>query len=252
MGGNSVAASIFQNELSICWLGQAGYVLNTSKSSVAIDPYFSNDPRMPRLVSSPISPEALKVDLIICTHDHEDHTDIEALKIIAQKTDCLFVGPKNVVKRFKEIEIKKRRIISLNVGDCVNIAGIELRGTFCIPNEEKVLDSIGVLITFENGITFYHTGDTGFHDFLFYLSKYNLDIMAVCINGKLGNMDMNEAARLTRYLRPRIVMPNHYGMFEHNDADPYEFKGKLLASFAEAECRILDVGKEFIFKKDVS
>ncbi|MFH1905146.1 MAG: MBL fold metallo-hydrolase [bacterium] len=239
-----------QNELGIWWLGQAGYILKSLKFTLAIDPYLSNDPRMPRLVSSPIEPENLKVDLIVCTHDHEDHTDVETLKVVNKKVDCQFLGPKNVVKRLKKIGIKKNRIIQLDVGDNIKIGNINLRSTFCIPNEEKVLDSIGMIITFENGISFYHTGDTGFHDFLFYLSKYDIDIMAICINGKLGNMGIDEAVRLTRYLKPCVVIPNHYGMFKHNNADPYEFQGKLLGSFVEPECQILEIGKAYIFKKN--
>jgi L-ascorbate 6-phosphate lactonase len=47
--------------------------------------------------------------------------------------------------------------------------------------------------------------------------------LSVCINGKLGNMNLQEAARLTAQLQPRQVLPMHWGLFAENTLDPLEF-----------------------------
>jgi L-ascorbate metabolism protein UlaG (beta-lactamase superfamily) len=71
--------------------------------------------------------------------------------------------------------------------------------------------------------------------------------MFVCINGGMGNMGIDEAVKLTRLLRPRVVVPNHYGMFEENTDDPVRFRTRLLATGADPDCQILKVGEKYLY-----
>ena len=72
-------------------------------------------------------------------------------------------------------------------------------------------------------------------------------MMLVCINGKMGNMDIDEAVKLTRCLRPKVVIPNHYGMFADNTADPFQFRARLLSTGAESTCVILKIGEKYVY-----
>ena len=56
-------------------------------------------------------------------------------------------------------------------------------------------------------------------------------MMFVCINGKLGNMNVEEAVRLTRVIMPKVAVPTHYGMFESNTEDPKKYTSQLKKSF---------------------
>jgi L-ascorbate metabolism protein UlaG (beta-lactamase superfamily) len=55
--------------------------------------------------------------------------------------------------------------------------------------------------------------------------------MFICINGKLGNMNAEEAARLTEIITPRLAVPNHYGMFESNTEDPMAYLSRIQCGF---------------------
>ena len=72
--------------MKIKWLGQSGYVLSDGRTVIYIDPYLSdsvsrieNRPRMRRI---PVKPQDVKADGIICTHNHLDHLDIDAIPLI--------------------------------------------------------------------------------------------------------------------------------------------------------------------------
>ncbi|MEX2381926.1 MAG: dihydrodipicolinate synthase family protein, partial [Opitutales bacterium] len=54
-----------------------------------------------------------------------------------------------------------------------------------------------------------------------------VDLLLVCINGRLGNMSATEAAKLASEIRPRLAVPIHYGMFPNNTADPDTFTTPL-------------------------
>ena len=242
------SAKVSPGQVAIWWIGQAGYIIKTSKGKVIfIDPYLSGG--SVRMVPPPLEPEEIECDLYICTHNHGDHADLKSISRIARKEEMTFVGPKNVVKSLLELGIRRDKICEVNVGDFVELERVKIRGTFCIPTDDTVLDTEGFLLQMEDGITIYHSGDTGFHDFLFYLSKYPIDIMMVCINGGMGNMDIEEAVRLTRLLRPRVVIPNHYGMFAGNTADPVRFRARLIGTREEAPCEILKMGEKYLYTR---
>ena len=71
--------------MKITWLGQAGFLLETSGLKIIIDPYLSEsclklNPDLYRRM--PIDEKYLEIepDVIIITHDHLDHYDPETLK----------------------------------------------------------------------------------------------------------------------------------------------------------------------------
>ena len=48
-------------------------------------------------------------------------------------------------------------------------------------------------------------------------------MLVACVNGRWGNMDHNEAAKVARQLNVALSIPTHYGMFAENTADPMDF-----------------------------
>ena len=56
-------------------------------------------------------------------------------------------------------------------------------------------------------------------------------MMFICINGRLGNMNVEDAVKLTKILSPRVGVPTHYGMFESNTEDPRKYLRELDCGF---------------------
>lgn len=239
--------------LALWWLGQSGYIFKTSEGlRLAIDPYLSGimegrPEDFPRLVPPPISPTELDVEVLFVTHAHGDHLDLAIFEGKKKEDIPVVVGPPSVGQALAAAGIECPEIHILRAGQSLQLGSLKVTATFCIPNEEMAIDSIGYVVEFPDGISLYHTGDTDFHPFLYYLSRFKLDLVLTCINGKYGNMGIQGAAELTRYLKPNVVIPHHYGMFALNDADPYEFLGSLKKSFAESEVGIPSIGETNVY-----
>ena len=205
--------------LKLKWIGQSGYILNDGKMEICIDPYLSDVVGRlhgrPRMVRAPFSPEDLKSDIVICTHDHLDHVDIDAIPYM-KKENMLFFAPSDAEKTLRECGVINYK--SFNEGDKYHIGDFEIEAVFA----DHSVPAIGLIIK-HNGITMYFSGDTLYNKKLEELAKYKIDLMFICINGKLGNMNVKEAIRLTEILRPKVGIPAHYGMFESNTEEPGKY-----------------------------
>ena len=213
--------------MNIRWIGQSGYILNDGMTEICIDPYLSNVvdrvANRGRMVKAPFSPEELKSDVIICTHNHLDHADIDAIPLM-DKSDMLFLAPTDAKQQLIECGVEK--YIGFDEGDVYTVGDFELRAVYA----NHSVPAVGLIIKHPSA-TLYFTGDTLYDEKLKEVKKHNIDIMFICINGKLGNMNAEEAARLTDLIRPKVGVPTHYGMFESNTEDPRQYTSKVENGF---------------------
>ena len=227
------------NSLKIRWIGQSGYILNDGKTEICIDPYLSDVvnriANRPRMVKAPLLPEELKSDVVICTHNHLDHIDIDAIPLI-KKENILFLAPDDAKQTLLECGVINYK--AFNEGTAVNIGDFELKAVFA----DHTVPAIGVIIK-HNGITMYFSGDTEYSKKLEGLKEYNIDIMFICINGKLGNMNVGKAVQLTKIINPKVGVPTHYGMFESNTENPLKYTAKLDCGF------VMEYNKEYDAKE---
>ncbi|MBQ8894685.1 MAG: MBL fold metallo-hydrolase [Clostridia bacterium] len=215
--------------MKIKWLGQGGYLLWDDCNAVCIDPYLSDCVTRlagrKRLVPAPIAPEELKADVVICTHNHLDHVDIDAIPRMDPR--ITFLAPADCQGKFQELGVKLHRIFE--EGDTVELGDFRLEAV----HAEHTVPAIGVLVHYGDK-TYYFSGDTFYHEALV---GRRIDGMFICINGRLGNMNVEEAKTLTRLIQPRFAVPNHYDLLEGNTEDPRKFDLPY--------ARILEHGKEY-------
>ena len=213
--------------LSIKWIGQSGYILSDGKTEVCIDPYLSDIvnriANRPRMVKAPFLPEELKSNVVICTHNHLDHVDIDAIPLM-KKEDMLFLAPSDAKKQLIECGVKNYR--EFDEGTICNIGEFVFEAVYA----DHTVPAVGVIVK-HSGITMYFSGDTEYNERLENLKDYNIDIMFICINGKLGNMDVDEAIKFTKIINPKVGVPTHYGMFESNTENPSNYTSKLECGF---------------------
>ena len=213
--------------LKIRWIGQSGYILSDGKKEVCIDPYLSDVvnriTNRPRMVDAPFLPEQLKSDIVICTHNHLDHVDIDAIPLM-KKDNMLFLAPSDAENTLLECGVVDYK--AFDKGTVVKIGGFELEAVFA----DHTVPAVGVIVK-HGGITMYFSGDTEYNKKLEELKEYNIDIMFICINGKLGNMNVDDAIELTKIINPKVGVPTHYGMFESNTENPENYTSKLKCGF---------------------
>ena len=207
------------NNMKIRWIGQGGYLISDGKTELCIDPYLSDAVEKAsgkkRLVKAPFSPDELRSDAVICTHNHIDHVDPDA---ISQMTGLRFFAPSDCEGRIRDCGVTD--YTPFDEGDRIRIGDFEIEAVYA---DHTTKSAIGVLVR-HSGVTVYVTGDTFYNERLI---RDGVDIFIVCINGKLGNMSVDEEIRLTREIKPKIAIPSHYGMFAENTEDPKKFTSAL-------------------------
>lgn len=222
--------------MTITWLGQSGYLLKTSNTQILIDPYLSDVvnrvANRPRLVPTPINPAEVTVDAVICTHNHLDHLDVDAIPLMPDGQ--LFISTKEGVEVLSGLGKQNTR--SLSVGETIRIGDCCITAVFA----DHTVEAFGLVVT-ACGITMYFSGDTLFNERLFVLNEFSPDITFICINGKLGNMNVEEAILTASKINAKVNVPNHYGMFASNTEDPTKFTTRISNGFIMEFAKYYDV-----------
>lgn len=217
--------------MKLYWLGQAGfYLVADHGTAIMIDPYMSDSLLQDRgekyLRELPINKEFLKakVDVMVITHAHADHMDFATLdQVFAVNHGVAVMAPRNVLSQLRARYGETENYMLFEPGVEITMNTILFRASYACHSDEC---PIGVIIEGE-GKVLCHTGDTMFHTRLKTELPVEADLLMLPINGVGNNMNAVDAARLTRSLRPRLVMPMHWDMFKAYGCDVEPFCSQL-------------------------
>ena len=236
----------------IRWIGQGGYAITDARGTrYLVDPYLSGSVEKgsshARLVAPPWPPQDAPADYVLCTHDHLDHTDPEALLQMHSVRE--FVGPPSSMATLKGRGISAERLRAIERGQTLIVGQAPERGyrgqaqVSAYPAIHTA-DSVGFLLDMDEW-KLYITGDSEFGPELEVLKGLEPDVLFCCINGKWGNMNYEDAATLTMMVRPRLVVPMHYGMFAENTVDPQLFVKALESKAPNARVALLEYNRDY-------
>ena len=222
--------------MKIKFLGQSGYIIKSNNSQIIIDPYLSDSVNRAagraRMLPIPLNPNEISCDAVICTHNHLDHLDPDTVSKIP--TGQFFITTNEGKGTLAALGINN--VAALNIGDSIKVGDFEITAVFA----EHTVEAFGVIVRAERK-TLYFSGDTLYNEKLFEISKYKPDITFICINGRLGNMNVKEAIVTAEKIGAEINIPNHYDMFESNSENPRLFSENIKGGF------ILEYNKEYDF-----
>ncbi len=220
--------------MKIRFLGQSGYVLKSGNTEIIIDPYLSDSVNRvagrPRTLPVPINPKDIRCDAVICTHNHLDHLDPDTVSEIP--SNQYFITTNEGVAELKKLGRKNAAV--LNVGDSIKVGDFQLTAVFA----DHTVEAFGLIVKAENK-TLYFSGDTLYNEKLFKIAEFSPDITFICINGRLGNMNVDEALVTAKKIGAKIIIPNHYDMFESNSENPLLFSEKIDGGF------VMEFDKEY-------
>ncbi len=245
-------AQVPDGSLALWWLGQAGFAFKTPQGrTVYVDPYLSDAVErlhsFRRLSLPPLTPEAVRVDLVVLTHEHTDHLDPDALPIIARNNpSARFAAPAGCGPGLDEAGVSATARVTLEAQQRYDLGGVYVH-TAAADHGDLSATALSLLLDF-GGIRVLCTGDTSFRPFaLKPLYEPRLDVLLPCINGVFGNMSPIDAAMLAQQARPRFAIPCHYGMFaEQGPSDPGGFLHACRHFCPETESFVLKPGQRWL------
>jgi L-ascorbate metabolism protein UlaG (beta-lactamase superfamily) len=227
---------------SITWLGHATLQIATSNGKIVlIDPWVEGNPSFPASMK-----RFPRVDLILATHGHGDHTgDVISLarahnaQVVATYELALYFGSKGVVNI-----LPMGKGGTQHVGD-VDITMVHAIHSSSIEEDGKALyagEAAGLVVRLPGGFTLYHSGDTAvFGDMKIIGELYKPDLVCLPIGGHF-TMDPREAAYAIRLLGVHHVLPIHYGTFPALTGTPEELR-ELTQDIAGLEIHALKPGE---------
>lgn len=178
-----------------------------------------------------IKQELHDADYIFITHRHYDHFSLKDIKKVMKETTKLIL-PVTCIDAGKEIvcekifvEPKKHYEMELFSFDTIPAYNIEKQFHL------KEYGWVGYLVKL-HGKTYYVAGDT---DVIPEQKELHPDVAFFPIGGTY-TMTKEEAATLANEMKPRIVVPIHYGSIVGTKKDAETFQALL---DAKIECRIL-------------
>ncbi len=239
------AARPADGEMVFWWLGQQSVILKIGTSLVFIDPYLkeSDRRRKPPLLTPA---QCAGFDLVICSHDHSDHVDPDAIPGLAAASPAVFVAPAAIRERMMSLGVPPDRWIGLNDGETAQVRGVEVTAVrssheFFDQTAEGLFPYLGYVVS-GHGVRAYHPGDSVWWEGLQarLRSLLPIDVAFMPINGRdaaryrrgcIGNMGFAEAADLVAPLPVGLAVPTHFDMFDGNREDPTRFTDYLAAKY---------------------
>ena len=224
--------------VSIQWHGHSNFQITSDGVSVLIDPFFTHNPSCSTAWS-----DINKPDLVLVTHDHGDHVGdaVAICKATGAACGCIVgTGERVIDAGMPEKSIPAG--IGFNVGGTIEVKGIRVTMTQAFHSSESGAP-VGYVVTMPGGFTFYHAGDTGIFSGMELIgSLYPLDLTLLPIGG-FFTMDALQAAHAVRLLRPKAVIPMHWGTFPLLASDTSEFASRLATIAPAARLVSLNPGE---------
>ena len=210
--------------------GQAGFIVKSSSGQLlAIDLYLSNcveriegHKGFKRLLPQILSPSDLTFDVVIATHPHLDHYDIDAVPEMMSKGSHMFCSV-DCEKLNKQLlmDYYNDSITYVKSGDHHLAGDFDITFVNC-DHGQGAPDAVGVVVK-ADGKTIYEVGDSCLRLDRISEIQQPLDVLISPINGLYGNMGSEETATLAGALKPGITIPCHYGMFASHGGDLKQF-----------------------------
>ena len=248
------STTVWAQQVELLWLGHSTFRLTTTTGKViVIDPSIRN-------TNAPVKYRDLstlgKVDLILVTHGHGDH--IADLPELAKLTGAPVIAPYELVHNLVSLGVLEgSKAIPMNKGGTVSPLGAGIKVHMVRAEHSSGADMnyakpeflkgvrfldggnpVGYVLELENGFKIYHTGDTDvFGDMALIQRFYKPDLALVCIGGHFTMNPEHAAYAVRELIKPKQVIPMHYGTYPLINRTPAEFK----AALGNAPVKVLDM-----------
>jgi L-ascorbate metabolism protein UlaG (beta-lactamase superfamily) len=204
-------------DVSLTWLGHAGFRIDGAGKRVYVDPWLDN-PKFPE-----DEREIERIDVLALTHGHSDHSGsvVDLAKRYSPAVVCM-------IEIGDWLDGQGVEAHGMNKGGSVDLDGVRVtltdaRHSSSLPDGTYAGEPAGLVIEL-GGTRIYHAGDTCvFGDMQLIGRIYQPDVAILPVGGYF-TMDPQEAAVALELLGVRRCVPCHYGTFPLLAGTPDELR----------------------------
>lgn len=207
--------------------------LNIKKDAIVMDeaikPYFENvalyDQSTIRIAGDKtvyldprrITGEPHDADIILITHTHNDHYEIDSIKKVMNDSTVVYITEDGVEQAKAD---GLTNVVGVKPNSSYNVDGVEFSTVSAYnasperQNHKAEFNWVGYIVTL-NGYTYYSAGDSDFIEEMKNITT-PIDVAFFPIDGKY-NMAEAEAAMAANAISPKVAVPYHYNNFVAED-----------------------------------
>jgi L-ascorbate metabolism protein UlaG (beta-lactamase superfamily) len=203
----SAQAAAAHKPITVRWLGHAAFeVTSSGGTKILIDPFISGNPSTPDSLKNLAR---YKPNAILVSHAHDDHA-LDA-KAIATSSGAVVISTYEWVNALK---LPEKQAMGGNVGGTFKVGDVTIHLVPAIHSSEPGRP-LGFVLTFADGRTLYHTGDTWiFSDMALIQELYHPNIIMLGVGGGPYTEDPSTArTAVQKYFSPSVIIPMHYATF---------------------------------------
>lgn len=208
----------------ITYAGHSAIFIESSNYTIGIDPWLGTNPSCPPELKTP-----KRLDLIILTHGHYDHTD--GVVQLAQKYGSKVAAIYELASLLQEEGVDQGKIEFMNKGGTVTVDGLTVTLTNAFHSNSfagkrgtvYAGEPCGVVVS-DGKIPIYHAGDTClFSDMKLIGEEYSPKVALFPIGDRF-TMGPKEASKAAKLVGAAINIPIHWGTFPPLTGTPSQFE----------------------------
>jgi L-ascorbate metabolism protein UlaG (beta-lactamase superfamily) len=223
---------------SLTWLGHGAWQLDTAGKRVLIDPFFTGNP------AAVVTAEAVSADFILVSHGHGDH--VGDTVAIARRTGATVIANYEITEWLARQGVTKTHAMNTGGARTFPFGNLKLtiaHHTSMLPDGANGGNPCGFLIRLKDGRMIYHAADTGLFLDMQLIGEEGIDVAILPI-GDNYTMGPGDALRAIRLLKPKQVIPTHFGTWDLIAQDAQSWAGRVAAE-TSAKPMVLKPGESW-------
>ena len=225
--------------MKIQYLWHSFFKISFQGATLLVDPFI----KMPEgentfkpCMICPADAQKIKgIDFICISNEQFDHFDKKTIELIARRDRAVVVGHESVLN---ELDIPSNLKHCVKIGDTFSLGGVRIE----VKNAHYPNSFYPLSFYFsKGGESLFFAGNT---DLMDSFSEIKSDVALLPIGGS-STMDVIDAVRATKTMKPKYVIPMHYNSFPTILADPNEFKARIEKSILKTIPVVLKPGESF-------
>ncbi len=215
-----------KGEIAFLWFNRfSGVTIKTPSKTLVFDP-------------ADVEPNIFKkVDAILITHEHRDHLVTSIVRDVHERTQCLVIADSTSARMLRSV-VSPDKLREVQVGSELEIDGVGVRAEGF---NHPAATPVSFLVTTEDGIKIYHTGDTlPFPEMKRVGEQSPPDIVFCTVGIPAPGASPETGVEIVKMVKPKVAVPYHAPK-----DDSTRFAALLSKEAPEVRCVIIKPGEPY-------